>query len=118
MDVTKPYELIGFGAMDVTKPYELLGFWAMDFTKPYELIGFGAIDVTKPYELIGFGAMGGGAWGAKKIGYLKVSDRRRNTPKSVIFGPNWGADRAQKPYTYVLFWVPEGSLAGFVWVRV
>ncbi len=30
MDVTKPYELIGFGAMDVTKPYELIGFGAMD----------------------------------------------------------------------------------------
>jgi hypothetical protein len=27
MDVTKPYELIGFGAMDVTKPYEFIGFW-------------------------------------------------------------------------------------------
>ena len=28
----------------------------MDVTKPYEFIGFGAIDVTKPYEFIGFGA--------------------------------------------------------------
>jgi hypothetical protein len=26
MDVTKPYEFIGFGAMDVTKPYEFTGF--------------------------------------------------------------------------------------------
>ncbi len=26
MDVTKPYEFIGFGAMDVTKPYEFIGF--------------------------------------------------------------------------------------------
>ncbi len=25
MDVTKPYEFIGFGAMDVTKPYEFIG---------------------------------------------------------------------------------------------
>ncbi len=30
--------------------------WGMDVTKPYEFIGFGAMDVTKPYEFIGFGA--------------------------------------------------------------
>ncbi len=30
MDVTNPYEFIGFGAMDVTKPYEFIGFGAMD----------------------------------------------------------------------------------------
>ncbi len=30
----------------------------MDVTKPYEFIGFGAMEVTKPYEFIGFGAMG------------------------------------------------------------
>ncbi len=35
MDVTKPYESIGFGAMDVTKPYESIGFGAMDVTKAY-----------------------------------------------------------------------------------
>ncbi len=28
----------------------------MDVTKPYEFIGFAAMDVTKPYEFIGFGA--------------------------------------------------------------
>ena len=28
----------------------------MDVTKPYEFIGFGAMDVTKPYESIRFGA--------------------------------------------------------------
>ncbi len=39
--------------MDVTKPYEFIGFGAIDVTKPYEFIGFGAIDVTKPYEFIG-----------------------------------------------------------------
>ena len=27
MDVTKPYEFIGFGAMDVTKPYEFYRVW-------------------------------------------------------------------------------------------
>ncbi len=30
MDVTTPYEFIGFGAMDATRPYELIGFGAMD----------------------------------------------------------------------------------------
>ena len=36
MDVTKPYEFIGFVAMDVTKPYEFIWFVAMDVTKPYK----------------------------------------------------------------------------------
>ncbi len=44
MDVTKPYEFIGFGAVDVTKPCEFIGFGAMDVTKPYEFIGFGTPD--------------------------------------------------------------------------
>ena len=43
MDVTKPYEFVGFGAMDVTKPYKFIGFGAMDVTKPYEFVGFGAL---------------------------------------------------------------------------
>ncbi len=29
----------------------------MDVTKPYEFIGFGAVDGTKPYKFIGIGAM-------------------------------------------------------------
>ncbi len=29
----------------------------MEVTKPYEFIGFGAMAVTKPYEFIGFGAL-------------------------------------------------------------
>ncbi len=40
----------GPGAIDVTKPYEFIGFGAIDVTKPCRFIGFGAIDVTKPYE--------------------------------------------------------------------
>ncbi len=28
MDVTKPYKVIGFGAMDVTKLYKFMGFGA------------------------------------------------------------------------------------------
>ncbi len=46
MDVTKPCEFIGFGAMDVTKSCEFIGSGAIDVTKPYEFIGFGAMDVT------------------------------------------------------------------------
>ncbi len=38
--------------MDVTKPYEVIGFGALDVTKPYESIGFGALDVTRPYERV------------------------------------------------------------------
>ena len=34
MDVTKPYEFIGFGAMDVTKPYEFIGF--LDVRRSHE----------------------------------------------------------------------------------
>jgi hypothetical protein len=44
MDVTKPYTIIGFGAMDVTKPSKFIGFGAMEATKPYEFIGFGAMN--------------------------------------------------------------------------
>ncbi len=29
--------------MDVTKPYEFIGFWALDVTKPYKFIWFGDI---------------------------------------------------------------------------
>ncbi len=36
--------------MDVTRPYEFIGFGAVDVTRPYEFIGFGAVDVTRPYE--------------------------------------------------------------------
>ncbi len=38
MEVTKPYEFIGFGAMEVTKSYEFIGFGAMEVTKPYEFM--------------------------------------------------------------------------------
>ena len=43
MEVTKPCEFIGLGAMEVTKPYEFIRFGAMGVTKPYEFIGFGAV---------------------------------------------------------------------------
>ncbi len=33
--------------MDVTKPYEFLGLGAMDVTKPYEFIGLGALAVGR-----------------------------------------------------------------------
>ncbi len=32
----------------------------MDVTKPYDFIGFGDMDVTKPYKFIWFGAVQGG----------------------------------------------------------
>ena len=44
-----------FWAIDVTKPYECIGFGAMDVTKPYEFISLGAMDVTKPLNLMGLG---------------------------------------------------------------
>ncbi len=47
MEVTKPNEFIGFGAMEVTKPYEIIGFGAVEVTKPYEFIRFGAVDRPK-----------------------------------------------------------------------
>ncbi len=49
--------LLRLGAMDVTKPYEFIGFGAMDVTKPYKFIWFGDIHGPKPSEFIGFGAM-------------------------------------------------------------
>jgi hypothetical protein len=49
VDVTKPYKLIGFGAMYVTNPYQFIGFGAMDDSRPYKFIRFGAIDVTKSH---------------------------------------------------------------------
>ncbi len=49
MDVTKPYEFFGFGAMDVTKPYEFIRFGATDVTKPY--VGFGAMVSPNPMNL-------------------------------------------------------------------
>ncbi len=34
MDVTKPYEFTGFGAMDVTKPYEFIGLGQLQKSCP------------------------------------------------------------------------------------
>ncbi len=44
MDVTKPYEFIGFGGMDVTKPYKSI-FGDSHGPKPYKSIGFGGSHV-------------------------------------------------------------------------
>ncbi len=35
MDVTKPYEFIGFGAMDATKPYKFIWFGAQTQGRGY-----------------------------------------------------------------------------------
>jgi hypothetical protein len=48
MDVTKPYEFIGFGAMDVTNSYKSIRFGAMDVTNPYEFTGFGQSTLKAP----------------------------------------------------------------------
>ncbi len=37
MEVTKPYEFIGFGAMEVTKPYDFIGFGAMERRAPIQV---------------------------------------------------------------------------------
>ncbi len=76
MDVTKPYNFIGFGAVDVTKPSEFIGFGAMDVTKPYEFRGFGAMEVTKSHNFMGFGA--------------HVHQHRQNTaPETGNLNDNW-----------------------------
>ena len=61
MDVTKPYEFIGFGAMDVTKPCEFIGFGAMDVTKPYKFIGFGATTIKEYFPETGLRRFTGGS---------------------------------------------------------
>ncbi len=90
MDVTKPYEFIGFGAMDVTKPYESMGFGAMDVTKPYEFILFlgGFIVHT--------GGWGGVIWGsgyARRVNPGVPRRLRRQGQKTTRFlkmGPRSG----------------------------
>ncbi len=52
MDVTKPFQFIGFGDINGPKPYDFIGFGAMDVTKPYKFIGFGDINGPKPGILI------------------------------------------------------------------
>jgi hypothetical protein len=51
MDVTKPYEFVGFGAMDVTKPYEFIGFGAMDVQGPDTLHGTPVQGPARPWPL-------------------------------------------------------------------
>ncbi len=47
--------------MDVTKPYEFIGYGDMDVTKPCEFIGFGDLDVTKHHGLAALDAKAGPA---------------------------------------------------------
>ena len=49
IDVAKPSEFIGFGAMAVTKPYKFIGFGAMDVATLYKIMVFGAMGVTNSY---------------------------------------------------------------------
>ncbi len=51
----KPVASPAPNATNSGQPYKV---WAMDVTRPYEFIGFGARNrTTKLYEFIGFGAM-------------------------------------------------------------
>ncbi len=59
----------------------------MDVTKPYEFIGFGAMEVTKPYEFIGFGAMEAG--NIKKLTGQAVLRMRALTPTRSARKPVW-----------------------------
>ena len=42
--------------MEFESESERCRVWAMDVTKPYEFIGFGAMEATKPYKFTGLGA--------------------------------------------------------------
>ncbi len=105
MDVTKPYEFIGFGAMDVTKPYEIIGFGGVSKSnaetkaseagfdpglrgpilptskseqielRTYEFIGFGGTHGPKPYRCMGFG---GTPTGSIPSAGRKLTKKRRN----------------------------------------
>ncbi len=66
--------------MDVTKPYDFIGFGAMDVTKPYEFTGFGAVDVTKPYKFIGFGVALGPPTASTALPEDTPSMRRQRPP--------------------------------------
>ncbi len=52
--------------LDITKPYEFIGFGAIDITKTYEFIGFGAMDVLKQMSATPRSILGGTTlfWGA------------------------------------------------------
>ena len=54
MDVAKPYEFIGFGAMDVARPYEFIGLGAMDVAKT---LNVGAL--RAPMKIYFFVILGG-----------------------------------------------------------
>ena len=69
MDVTKPYEFIGFGAMDVTKPYEIYKVWGHGchqtlyiyiciyiYRDRHRRVAGGRA-LAKPYKSMGFGAL-------------------------------------------------------------
>ena len=63
-------------------PYEFIMFGAMDVTTSFKFTCFGDIDGPKPYEFIGFQSVRSAEISAELSHSLKVSDRRRNTPKS------------------------------------
>ncbi len=67
--------------MDVTKPYEFKGFGAMDVTKSYEFIGFGV--PAAPAGQLGLPSGGGGGGGSHPTDRKIYLDRRsrRDSPQ-------------------------------------
>ena len=90
--------------MDVTKPYEFIGFGAMDVTKPYEFIGFGAMDVTKPYEFIGPRGRGAPATACQQPEQCAAPGWH---------GPGWARDLCRTRHTLCYAIVPPGRKSAF-----
>ncbi len=109
-----PYKFIGFGAMAVTKPYEFIGFGAMDATKPYEFIGFGAFRCV----LQQFSSRSGGVLGPSPESGLSTTGNRRKRKCRFLFSVFFVVVVSSPVCGHsIIYWVPEGSLAGFLWVR-
>jgi hypothetical protein len=124
-----PIKCIGFGAIDVTKPCEFIGFGAMDVTKPYEFIGFGARELRiiscywpQPHRKSSMSNLV--AANNKRYFLIRMLYTPRYTPTPVRPGSK-GRKTTEKLTPGLRpvwccctsFWVPEGSLAGFVWTH-
>ena len=94
-NVSKPHEIIGFGAMDVTKPFKFIRFGAMDVTKPFKFIGFGAMAVTNAYNFIGFGS-------TLSTKTKRMRPRTRPRPRRSHGRPDWSRLRGRIRLVLVL----------------
>ncbi len=86
----------------------------MDVTKPYEFTGSGAMDVTKPYEFIGFGAVrapeGPRSLDSQRWGTRGQSDRAGGSP-CVLTTSSWSPLGA----LLVPYWRPtDANRAGYL----